>query len=312
MLQNRRNRVLIAIIAVLLVLLGMLATTAFSRKVIDPDVFALGSDDMPDIGDYVSLGVLEVRVDEITEEDPAGAEEAAAGYRTVLGGAAIEAVTGCLAEPGASSEGGGEGTVTTGTTDLVIMKVTLRNNGDSPVDFRQTTPPTMSLQTVGGTRATPACGTLIEAGPEDQVAEPGGAMPGMAAYRIPAGDDPGWVRWADPATGETATTDVGGGEDAPGTCEAADLDLSETEFGAYLAALELPLADSGFTHLSHLRVVDNPFDPCAELSWVTVTGMPMRDTRGDPYDDERTAVVFFTDEHLVDFDMSVYREIGEV
>ncbi|WP_448853216.1 LppP/LprE family lipoprotein [Corynebacterium frankenforstense] len=316
MLQNRRNRVLIAIIAVLLVLLGMLATTAFSRKVLDPDVFALGSNDMPGIGDYVSLGDLEVRVDEVDKEDQAEAEKTTAGYRTILGGGIpMEAITGCLSEPRTQSEDDEDFPVTvatSGDTDLVLMKVTLRNNGDSPVDFRQTTPPTMSLQTVNGTTATPACGILVEAAPDEQVVEPGGAMPGLAAYRVPSGEEPGWGRWTDPDTGQTATTDVGGGEDAPGTCEAANLDLSETEFGAYLAALELPLADSGFTHLSHLRVVDNQFDPCAELSWVTVTGMPMRDTRGDPYDNERAAVVFFTGEHLADFKMSVDPQVSQV
>lgn len=240
MLQNRRNRVLIAIIAVLLVLLGMLATTAFSRKVLDPDVFALGSGEMPGIGDYVSLGDLEVRVDEVDKRDAAGAKEATADYRTVLGGKAAEDTDELL------DRRGGDGSGATGG-DLTVIKVDIRNNGDSPVDFHEVTPPSVNVQTADGTRAAPVTEILADVDAENQVLQPGDSIPGAVVVDVPAGSEPGWVRWSDPSTGQSATTDIGGGDEVPGTCENSDVDLMETELGNFLAVNALPLAEGAST-----------------------------------------------------------------
>lgn len=64
--------------------------------------------------------------------------------------------------------------------------------------------------------------------------------------------------------------------------------------------------------MNNVRLVDNQFDPCAPLSWVTLVGNPTGSDPEPAFNPTRTAVVFFTGEHLADFDMSVYQELGEV
>lgn len=55
-------------------------------------------------------------------------------------------------------------------------------------------------------------------------------------------------------------------------CAAAHLDLAESEFGVFLPLSQISLADrAGWWHFT---VEDNSFDPCADLSWIVLSGHP--------------------------------------
>lgn len=89
-------------------------------------------------------------------------------------------------------------------------------------------------------------------------------------------------------------------------CTNADLDLFETQFGLYLIDEILPIKGEKNSYW-HFRVKDNQFDPCAELSWVVLSG---KDGSGE-------TVVFFHKENMISFQepvvessVAVSREVG--
>ncbi|WP_244248373.1 hypothetical protein [Corynebacterium matruchotii] len=54
-------------------------------------------------------------------------------------------------------------------------------------------------------------------------------------------------------------------------CPKQKLDLAETAFGLWLQGRKIPQQEAGLAW--DFEVLDNHFDPCAKLSWVTLRGV---------------------------------------
>lgn len=96
-------------------------------------------------------------------------------------------------------------------------------------------------------------------------------------------------------------------ESSPGdssTCANPEMDLADTHFGAWMPSGMLPTTDKD--HWFEFRLKDNHFDPCAELSWVTLTGVSQPLDRPDPmaWESPNALVVFFHDGELIDDQVS--------
>lgn len=91
---------------------------------------------------------------------------------------------------------------------------------------------------------------------------------------------------------------------APAVCDPT-LDLASTSFGPYTALNQIPTvppagkeSPSGFWSgfpLFLATIADNSFDPCAELSWVTLSGS----TRNDPESADSAAILLFHRDQLL-------------
>lgn len=104
----------------------------------------------------------------------------------------------------------------------------------------------------------------------------------------------------DPATPE----DRPGGVGSPPGCD-PELDLAETAFGPYSALNQIPVTppegeagEGGFWRefpSFQINHIDNHFDPCAELSWIVLSGA----TDQDPAGTESTALLLFHRDQLL-------------
>lgn len=75
-------------------------------------------------------------------------------------------------------------------------------------------------------------------------------------------------------------------------CAETRLDLAETSFGRYTPTHVLPVQGGGAG--VHFQIVDNQFDPCLPLSWITVSGTAVEGQRmPTPDTHDRQAVIFF-------------------
>ena len=108
-----------------------------------------------------------------------------------------------------------------------------------------------------------------------------------------------------PATTEISTTPVSTRRpppqqpsQPPAECGSPHLDLMSTPLGAWLGSQIIPTDQPGTSY--YFSVADNQFDPCVELSWVTLSG-----TNGNAGQDDGNgsrfvhAVVFFAGEELI-------------
>ncbi|AGF71214.1 LppP/LprE family lipoprotein [Corynebacterium halotolerans] len=123
-------------------------------------------------------------------------------------------------------------------------------------------------------------------------------------------DEPGATTGS--ATGDTTETTTAEATTDTAACAGSDLDLAETSFGRYTP---LRVVDTGVSNVwFNFEIVDNRFDPCLPLSWVTLSG-----TNGDRSQPEggpatiAEAVVFFHhDTPVTDPPPVQFREIRAV
>jgi len=79
------------------------------------------------------------------------------------------------------------------------------------------------------------------------------------------------------------------------------LDLAETAFGLWVTAKKIPI--QGSSHQFYFTIQDNHFDPCADLSWVTLQGVEQDPAHYDPMAMEsaqRTLIFFHRDQLITD------------
>lgn len=119
-------------------------------------------------------------------------------------------------------------------------------------------------------------------------------------------NDPGaTTEAATETTAETTTTDGG-------ACEDSDLDLTETPFGRYTP---LRVVDTGVSNVwFNFEIVDNHFDPCRPLSWVTLSGAngDRSQPEGGPATVAEAVVFFHHDAPVTDPPPVQFREIESV
>lgn len=82
-------------------------------------------------------------------------------------------------------------------------------------------------------------------------------------------------------------------------CENPKKDLADTHLGAWLPSGMLPTNDKEFWY--EFRVAENHFDPCAELSWVTLEGVvqQMSNFQHGAWESPTATVVFFSGEEMI-------------
>ncbi|WP_164546357.1 LppP/LprE family lipoprotein [Corynebacterium hylobatis] len=99
----------------------------------------------------------------------------------------------------------------------------------------------------------------------------------------------------DPHPGPATTFEI---SEPPVTCENQTMDLMSTAFGAWLGSQIVPTDQPDTSY--YFTVKDNQFNPCAELSWVTLEG-PTGNLAHDPGNgnDFVDTVVFFNGENLI-------------
>jgi hypothetical protein len=99
----------------------------------------------------------------------------------------------------------------------------------------------------------------------------------------------------DPHPGPATTFEINA---PPVTCENQTMDLTSTAFGAWLGAQIIPTDQPGTSF--YFTVKDNQFNPCAELSWVTLEGPNgNRSQDSGTGDNSVDTVVFFTRGELI-------------
>ena len=109
----------------------------------------------------------------------------------------------------------------------------------------------------------------------------------------------------DPDTTTSAST-------AP-QCPKQKLDLAETAFGLWLQGRKIPQQEAGLAW--DFEVLDNHFDPCAKLSWVTLRGVSQTvgEEQQSAWDDATQTVVFFHyDKLITDVHQLVAPQIGKI
>lgn len=109
----------------------------------------------------------------------------------------------------------------------------------------------------------------------------------------------------DSATTAPANADPATATGAPD--DGCELDLASTAFGPYTALNQIPtIAAEGAEHneqfwsgypMFQFTIEDNQFDPCAELSWIRLSGTTLAD--GSEARDASGAVVFFHRDQLL-------------
>lgn len=99
----------------------------------------------------------------------------------------------------------------------------------------------------------------------------------------------------DPSPGPATTFEI---SEPPVTCENQTMDLMSTAFGAWLGSQIVPTDQPDTSY--YFTVKDNQFNPCAELSWVTLEG-PNGNLAHDPGNGNNfvDTVVFFNGENLI-------------
>jgi len=100
--------------------------------------------------------------------------------------------------------------------------------------------------------------------------------------------------------GNGAGTGLTGTQVADTECH-PQLDLAETAFGLWVTAKKIPI--QGSSHQFYFTVQDNHFDPCVDLSWVTLQGVEQDPAHYDPMAMEsaqRTLIFFHRDQLITD------------
>lgn len=111
---------------------------------------------------------------------------------------------------------------------------------------------------------------------------------------VPPGTSPGTTLSSStsPTTRPPTSTPVPIPPEPPPTdCELARLDLVETAFGAWLNSQIIPTTDAGNNF--YFEVGNNQFNPCSELSWVTLEGQNTNQEAA------LSTVLFFNYEELI-------------
>ncbi len=90
-------------------------------------------------------------------------------------------------------------------------------------------------------------------------------------------------------------------------CAEPDLDLMETELGLWLVMKKIPVKNNGTVFykdkdiLFYISTIDNKFDPCAELSWVTLRGVEQDSDHFSQaaFESSTDTIVFFHKDQLI-------------
>lgn len=96
-------------------------------------------------------------------------------------------------------------------------------------------------------------------------------------------------------------------------CANHNLDLAETAFGLWLQNRKIPETEPGMAW--DFEVIDNNFDPCANLSWVVLRGVsqPVGEEQQSAWEDATQTVIFFHHDRLItDVHQLVAPKIGKV
>lgn len=112
---------------------------------------------------------------------------------------------------------------------------------------------------------------------------------------IAAGETDNETGTPDPNPGPATTFEI---NEPPLTCENQTMDLMSTAFGAWLGSQIVPTNQPNTSY--YFTIKDNQFNPCAELSWVTLEG-PNGNLAHDPGNGNNfvDTVVFFNGENLI-------------
>lgn len=121
----------------------------------------------------------------------------------------------------------------------------------------------------------------------------------------PSGTEPNPTGPTPPATtaaeSRTAAADPAAEAAAPqaDACARTDTELINTAFGAHTATSRIPVADDPDTFFN-FEIAESHFDPCAELSWIVLSGS-LEDQTGQGGTDTSPgeAVVFFHGDELI-------------
>ena len=118
-----------------------------------------------------------------------------------------------------------------------------------------------------------------------------GAVGGLSGCALPTGMA---------GLGSGAGTGLTGTQVADTECH-PQLDLVETAFGLWATAKKIPI--QGSSHQFYFTIQDNHFDPCADLSWVSLQGVEQDPAHYDPMAMEsaqRTLIFFHRDQLITD------------
>lgn len=101
------------------------------------------------------------------------------------------------------------------------------------------------------------------------------------------------------------------------TCKNYNLDLMETSLGLWLQGLSVRIKGSEKDYFKINEVTENSFDPCADLSWVILSGSETRMVDADralpPEAAELQTIIFFNKDKLITkADFFAAREIEDV
>lgn len=115
------------------------------------------------------------------------------------------------------------------------------------------------------------------------------------------------------SAGTNGDTDPTTSASAAPQCPKQKLDLAETAFGLWLQGRKIPQQEAGLAW--DFEVLDNHFDPCAKLSWVTLRGVSQTvgEEQQSAWDDATQTVVFFHyDKLITDVHQLVAPQIGKI
>ena len=106
-------------------------------------------------------------------------------------------------------------------------------------------------------------------------------------------------------------------EQPAANCKNYKLDLMETALGLWLQGLSIRIKGSEKDYFKINEVTENSFDPCADLSWVILSGSETRMVDADralpPEAAELQTIIFFNKDKLITkADFFAAREIEDV
>lgn len=100
-----------------------------------------------------------------------------------------------------------------------------------------------------------------------------------------------------------ASQPIATAEQPAANCKNYKLDLMETALGLWLQGLSIRIKGSDKDYFKINEVTENSFDPCADLSWVILSGSETRMANADepvpPEEAEIQTIIFFNKDKLI-------------